>query len=350
MSKSTQACLAVFLSLPALAFTQQTVAPATPAAQAEAVPAPGGGDGRIKVDVVVTDKSGKPVSGLDLKDFTLLDNNQPAKIVSFHASDGAGQGGDPPVEVILLIDTVNLDFKYVASVRQEMEKFLSQNGGHLAHPVSLFVLTNLGLDAARAPTTDGNGLAAEVRQLDNKLRTVGPSEGVNGAIERFYASIKVLATIAQSEANKPGRKLLIWASSGWPMLESVNVEISPKAQQQNFDSIVGLSTMLREARLSVYSISSTDSGVNATAYRGFLKGVKSAGKSSPDNLALKVLAIQSGGRVLGPNNDLTAQIDSCVEDASSFYTLSFDPPRTDRANEYHDLKVLMGSWRWVALA
>jgi VWFA-related protein len=191
MIKSTRACLAVFLSLPAIAFAQQTVA----AAQAGAVPAPSTPEGRIKLDVLVTDKSGKPVSGLDLKDFTLLDNNQPAKILSFHASDGTPQGGDPPVEVILLIDTVNLEFKYVISERQEVEKFLSQNGGHLAQPVSLFAFTNVGLDAARAPSTDGNGLAAEVAQLDNKLRTIGPSTGVNGAIERYYASIKAVAAM-----------------------------------------------------------------------------------------------------------------------------------------------------------
>jgi hypothetical protein len=92
--------------------------------------------------------------------------------------------------------------------------------------------------------------------------------------------------------------LLIWAGPGWPRLESVNVEVSAEAQHQNFDTIVGLSTMLREARLSVYSISSTEAGVGATVYRDFLKGVKSAAKSSPDNLALKVLAIQTGGRVL----------------------------------------------------
>ena len=57
------------------------------------------------------------------------------------------------------------------------------------------------------------------------------------------------------------------------------------------------------------------------------------------NLALKVLAMQSGGLVLGPDNDLAGQIDRCVAEANAFYTLSFDPPKADRANEYHDLKV-----------
>ncbi|MGA2169558.1 MAG: VWA domain-containing protein [Terracidiphilus sp.] len=296
----------------------------------------------MQLDVVVTDKAGKAVSGLERNDFTLLDNNQPAKILSFHASGGTDAQAELPVQIIFVIDTVNVDFKYASFVRQEIEKYLARNGGRLDHPVSLMVFTNTGIDSGSGPATDGNALAAEVSQLDNRLRTIRPGEGVNGAIERFYSSIKVIAAVAESEANNPGRKLLIWTGPGWPMLSSVNVEVSLDAQRQNFSTIVGLSTLLRQARLFVYSISSTDSGVGAAAYRGYLKGVKSAAKSDPDDLALKVLAIQSGGRVLGPDNNLAAQIDGCVEDAGSFYTLTFNPPRADHANEYHDLKVLIG--------
>ena len=39
---------------------------------------------------------------------------------------------------------------------------------------------------------------------------------------------------------------------------------------------------------------------------------------------------------------MAAQIDSCVEGASAFYTFSFDPPRADHASEFHDLKELIG--------
>jgi VWFA-related protein len=301
----------------------------------------------ITLDVGVTDKAGKPVSGLEMKDFTLLDNNQPVKILSFHATDSAPDasvhGTDTPVEVVLILDTVNLDFKFVSSERQEIEKYLSSNGGHLAQPVSFYVYTELGLDSSGAPTTDGTALAAVVAQLDNKVRMSSLSQGVNGAIQRFYASIKTLATVAQHEAPKPGKKLLIWVGPGWPMLDSVGVDISEKAQRENFDSIVVLSSLLRRGRVSVYSVSSNDGGSSPALYRDFLKGVKSAGKSSPANLGLKVLAVQSGGRVLGPSNDLAAQIDSCVQDSRSFYTLSFDAPRADRVSEYHDLKVVVGT-------
>jgi hypothetical protein len=74
-------------------------------------------------------------------------------------------------------------------------------------------------------------------------------------------------------------------------------------------------------------------------YQDYVKGEKTAEKADSGNLSLKVLAVQSGGLAVAPDNDLAAQIGRCVQDATAFYTLSFDPPRADRANEYHDLKV-----------
>src|SRR5277367_39361 len=68
----------------------------------------------ITLDVVVTDKSGKPVPGLQQQDFTLLDNKQPQKILSFTAVDGGAATADPPVAVILLVDEVNASFSNVS--------------------------------------------------------------------------------------------------------------------------------------------------------------------------------------------------------------------------------------------
>ena len=86
---------------------------------------PAGINRSITLDVVVTDKSGKPVSGLQQQDFTLLDNKQPQKILSFTAVEGGAATADPPVEVILLVDEVNTSFTNVSFERQQIEKFLT---------------------------------------------------------------------------------------------------------------------------------------------------------------------------------------------------------------------------------
>lgn len=358
MSKSHHVCLSLFLCLTVVTFAQQDPAPGASTAKPESVPtgvphgpslspqvepgpAPESRDGRIKLDVVVTDSRGKPVSGLALKDFTLLDNGQPSKILSFRDPAEAVQQSDPLVEAILVIDTLNLPIDQVIYMRQEVQRFLRQNGGHLALSVSVFVLNKNGLGFQQPPSQDGNALAAELGRHANTLSSVRPSEGANGEFELFKVSVDALNSIVNDERRKPGRKLLIWAGHGWPMLDLPGMESSPKTRQQYFAVIVQLSTRLREARMPVYSISSGHPGIDTFTHEAFLRGVKSPDKASIPNLALRVLAIQSGGRVMGPSNDVAGQIDDCIRDASAFYRLSFDPPRANGPNEYHDLKVVV---------
>ncbi|MGA9670692.1 MAG: VWA domain-containing protein [Terracidiphilus sp.] len=345
MSKSARVGLAIFLLLPVTVFPQQNPEPATPAPQAPmlappAAPAPpvDAGDGRIHLDVVVTDKAGKAVSGLELKDFTLLDDNRPSKILSFRAIDAVAQAASQPVEVVLLLDAANLGFQRVSQSRTQIANFLRSNGGHLAEPVSIFVFNDDGVKVLAQASTDGNALATQLDKADSQLRIISRSSQYRG-FGLFGLSLKWISTIAQSEAQRPGKKLLIWAGAGWPLLDRPNIDISAKAQQQLFNSIVYLSTTLREGHISLYSVSLGDSIQDAFLYQDFLKGVKMAEKADPGNLSLKVLAVETGGRVLGPDNDIAAQIAKCVQDAGAFYTISFDPPKADRANEYHDLRV-----------
>jgi VWFA-related protein len=300
-------------------------------------------EGRVKLDVVVTGADGKPVSGLEPWDFKILDNNQPSKILSFRTFDGVAVKPAPPVEVFLLIDTLNLPFQQVAFVRHETERFLKENGGHLAQPVSIVLLTDAGIRVQPRSTLDGNALVEIVAQIKGSISSINPAMGASGDLMRFQESVHELTGIAENEAKRPGRKLLIWVGPGWPMLQGSNFTFSEKNQRGYFDAIIELSTKLREARMAVYSVSpassAMDSGRSRFVYRDFLKGVKTPAKADPGNLALKVLVTQSGGRILDPSNDLAGQIDSCIADANAFYTLSFDPPPAQNANEYHDLKV-----------
>ncbi len=75
---------------------------------------------------------------------------------------------------------------------------------------------------------------------------------------------------------------------------------------------------------------------------GYLQGVESAQNASYMNVYRKVLAVQSGGRVLDQSYDLVREMESCVREAGVFYTLSFDPPHADHPDEYHELKVQIG--------
>jgi VWFA-related protein len=337
------------LSSPALALcfaaslcAQQSTVPAGPEQKSKAVSAAASTTGRIKLNVVVTDQSGKPVSGLGPGDVSLLDNNQRTRILSFEALDGLTAKPNPPVKVILLVDMVNIPFIQVAFVRQQIEEYLRENGGHLAHPVSIYLLTDQGVGAQSSPPSDGNALASDLHRAATGLHTTGrASQGLQGAYEVFILSTRALTNIAAYEAKKPGRKVLIWPGPGWPIFDWG--AISPKSKHaEMFNSIVTFSTALREAGIELCAMVQFDSrGVASYRFKDFLKGAKSVDQANPGDLDVKVLAIQSGGRVLDPSNDLTKQIEACAADAGPFYTISFDAPRAGHPNEYHDLKVLV---------
>jgi VWFA-related protein len=309
-------------------------------------------EGLIKLDVVVTDKAdkfGKPISGLEPYVFTLLDNGKPARILSFQAFDNLSARPKPPVEVILLIDTVSLPVGLASHEREEVERFLRQNGGHLAQPVSVLSLYDTGLWTLPQPSADGNVLADEIaHHKDVAVIRSGPgSQASSFSRSTSYAGIEqsvltTLGDIATAERQKPGRKLLIWVGPGWgigsgafPYLES------SEPKQLLFDRIYWFTTLLREAHLVVYSFSVGEPSPDphSLLFTGYLNGVQLASQANSMYLYRKVLAVESGGRVLEPDNDLVRQINSCVQEANTFYSLSFDPSPADHPREYHDLKV-----------
>jgi VWFA-related protein len=300
-------------------------------------------EGHIHLDVLVNDTAGKPVLGLGPQEFTLLDNNQPRRILSFHSFDGVMVKPNPPVQVILLVDTVNLPFQQVAFTHQEIAKFLNQNGGHLAQAVSIMLLSDAGLRIQPRPSVDGHALLPVLDEIKGGIRAVYGAMGADGDLQRFQLSLRQMTAIAENEALRPGRKLLIWVGPGWPLLTGDSYRFSDKDQRGYFDAIVELSTKLREARMVVYSVSLSSSDAAGDSrdfvYKDFLKGVPSMLKSDTGNLALKVLVTQSGGLILGPDNNLPEQIDACIADANAFYAISFNAPHTEHSDEYHDLKV-----------
>ena len=336
----------LYLILPLVSLAQNTPPPQLQPRSAEPAkaPSPAPVDRQIQLDVQVTDKSGAPVRGLQKQDFTLLDDKRPQSILSFQAVDrAAALANDPPVEVVLVVDAVNAPYQVVSYERSELKKFLLQNGGKLALPTSLMVFSDTGTEMQKTSSRDGNALSALYDQYETGLRIVNRSQGFWGATERLDMSLKTLNSFIEYEKTRPGRKLMVWFSPGWPLLSGPNIELTRKEEEYFFHTIVAVSDGLRQARITLYSIDplglADAGGVRITYYQEFLKGVTSANRAMPANLSLQVLAVQSGGRVLNSSNDLTAEISESVSDANAFYVLSFETARADRANEYHAITV-----------
>lgn len=299
-------------------------------------------ENRITLDVVAKDKSGKPVPNLQEQDFTILDNKRPERIVSFEAVRGA-TASVPPMEIVLVVDAVNTTFAKVAYERSELDKFLKRDGGRLSWPVSIAFVTDSGLNMQGAASRDGAALEEYLDQHVTGLRAVTRSQGIYGAVDRLRVSLDALQQLVQNERMRPGRKIVVWISPGWPLISGPNVQLSSKQERQIFQTIVGLSTGLRQSRITLYAVDplgTADAGRAPTYYyQSFLKGVKSWKQASFGNLALQVIATQSGGRVLNSSNDVAGEIETCVRDADDYYVLSFDAQPADGPDDYHQIEV-----------
>jgi VWFA-related protein len=311
-------------------------------------------EGLIHLDVAATDREGKPFSGLAAKDFTLMDNGVPQKIVSFAASNQTTDENERLTEVVLVLDEVDLSPVQFELVRNESIKFLRQDGGHLGQPASVYWFTTSGLYASATPTTDGNALAEDIahhrspRTIWAVPRNHDPfMTAESESYARWGRAWRVVYSIAVERRDRPGRKLLVWMGFGWPGARGHKQD-----RDTAFSSLVELSTRIREARMVISQVTARTEPLAFSfkdTYKDYLAGVRTPSElEEPDvdpysHFALPVLAIQSGGLVLDELSDISRAIEHCVEDARMFYTMSFDPPPAAQPDEYHDLKVQIGA-------
>ena len=137
----------------------------------------------VLVDVVVTDKQGKPVSGLNKEDFVLEENGKAQKISTFaKASDqvSPAEGALPPgiysnkpeyrspggPITVLLLDGLNTPFKDQAYARRQMLRFV-QEQYQPGQRVAVFTLTN-SLRVLQDFTSDPQILYAALQRFNPK--------------------------------------------------------------------------------------------------------------------------------------------------------------------------------------
>ena len=308
------------------------------AASAQAPPAGQRVSRSVHLDVTVAAKSGPPVAGLQQQDFTLLDNKATEPITSFKAVSR----GQEPVEVILLLDAVNTRFDTVSYERGEVQKFLRTNGGKMAHPTTIALLTDQGVQMQKGFSTDGKALNDSLNHYATRLREINRSAGIWGADERLQISLGAVRQLTAYATTLPGRKIILWISPGWPLLSGVRIQLDAKQQHQIFSDIVSVSTQLRLANVTLYNINPRGVGeplLRTDYYQEFVKGISKPSQTNIGDLGLQVLAIQSGGLALESSSDVTGMLERCLADAESWYEITFDAAVPEQPNEYHHIEI-----------
>jgi VWFA-related protein len=283
----------------------------------------------------LTDAAGNPVSGLAPWDITLLDNGQPAKIRTLNNSRAVSE---PPPELIFVLDAINLSHQQLTETESAISRFLRQNSGHLEFPCLLYRLTREGLFSSLRPVMDGALLVDELEQKRSQWtvwladRRASNSLGSwESGLPRNQLSLRALGSIAINQRDVPGHKVVVWIGPGWPV----------NWGDVSFDDATELSTRLRETRITLNNVNAWLNPAPSFNYRDYLDAPRAQKDMQPAKMALQVIAAHTGGLVLDSSGDLDRDIESCVRDVRSFYTLTFNPPHTDQVDEYHDLRVAL---------
>ncbi len=297
--------------------------------------------GIIKLDVVVTGKTGAPVTGLAEQDFTLLDNNQAQQPVNFAAFDNIKSFPDPSERLVFVLDQLHIDPAHLSAAERAIKEFLLKNDGHLEQPTSIYRLSQKGLYASEHPTMNGPDLVKEIESGQEPRAVRSVSDAPQGSscaavVERNMSSPDVLGAIVIEQRRLPGRKVMIWIGPGWG--SSAPACGAGLFMQEPYDWVTEFSTRMREARIALYVLNQWDIAGTLPFNYSHYAGGASPRDFQPAHLALQVLAVNSGGQV-----SQDAKIEKAIERfagyAGVFYTITFDPPRAAGVDEYHSLKI-----------
>jgi VWFA-related protein len=207
------------------------------------------------LDVVVTDKSDKPVADLKPEDFKVIDNHVERLITSVKLVAPGDEKSDPPVTAYLVVDMVNAVSEAIPCDKV-LKEFLRQAGPRLAVPTSLIFFTDTTVRFQREPTRDPKVLLANLENA-NVEGTSRSVLGMGGWLQfqgRVQKSLQAMTRIAMKLNEVKGRKLILWIGAGWEAYPSAGIPWSNKEADELFTYIINFSTALRQVRITVYFV------------------------------------------------------------------------------------------------
>lgn len=354
----------------------------------------------VQIDALVTDKAGKPVSGLKREDFELLDNNKPQPIThfSYEESNPARVKNSPvpqpPIPkaitardlkrvVAFVVDTLHMRFENLYQTRKMLQDFVDNQ----MQPGDLVLIL---------PTGGGSGLLQQftadrslLRSAIDRLRLVNVGSGViayrsitsdvpfrsTGRVEQpvdsknrgsgrlsmpdypgsheadpleladVRATLETLNNVITSMRQLPGRKLGVFVSEGFRLF--------PTQTTREFGETIGLAA---RSNVVFYSIdpkgltapfSAADSFGFAVGNGGDL-GQAIAQQLTQNRLdlldareSLSSLAVETGGKLFSDNNDINKGLANLLDENSSYYLLGFQPEPARWDGKLHKIKVVV---------
>jgi VWFA-related protein len=358
----------------------------------------------VLVPTVVNDKSGVHVPGLKKEEFSLKQDgkSQPIAVFeevqttstrlqrsagekgTFSNFEPGGSGEYHRLNVIVL-DFVNTPFADLANARKELVKFLSEVA-ESGEPMCLLALTRGGLTLLHDFTDDPKLLAAALSKVKGNNATLiheplvdtnHPTGGGLAAVltmlirnelqnetllatteNKVSASLTVqaLQQIAKAFRDLPGRKSLIWASSGFAfslnpgtaaLCEPACTGAGQKEMQASYES---LWRMMNDAQMAIYSVDLRSTGSSTFMANG---GVRPSDMGDPQfdtdaqaqykvldtDSTLVLFAENTGGKAFLGGGNLVKSFQQATMDDSRYYMLGYYVSRNNAKPGWHQISV-----------
>jgi VWFA-related protein len=359
----------------------------------------------VLVPTVVNDKSGVHIAGLHKEEFALKQDGKSHPIAVFEEVEtGSARvrrsegehgtfsnfetgGSDYHRLNIIVLDFVNTPFSDEANARNELLKFLSEVA-ESGEPMCLLALTRSGLTLLHDFTDDPKLLSAALRKAGSNTAplihesAVDPghpplSDPLGGMLTKLIRGqleneaqlastetkdttlITVLAfqQIAKAFHGLPGRKALIWASSGFPFSLSPpsSLMCDPACPVHQRDEVQSsydnLWRMMNDAQIAIYSVDlrSASSGTMADENTfthpydvgdpQFDTEAQARWKRQDTDSALQLFAENTGGKAFLGSNNLVQSFRQAMQDDNSYYMLGYYVSRSSTKPGWHQIAV-----------
>jgi len=359
----------------------------------------------VLIPTVVNDKSGAHISGLTKEEFALKQDGKSRPIAVFEevktnsarvrrseGEHGTFSNFDPGESDyhrlnIIVFDFVNTPFPDQANARIALLKFLSEVA-ESGEPMCLLALTSRGLTLLHDFTDDPKRLAEGLSKMGSNTQPLiyestvdpghpPPSDALGALITKLIrgqlqteaqlasmerreiasVTVQALQQIAKAFRGLPGRKSLIWASSGFPfslsppstlMCEPACPVHQRDEMQSEYDN---LWKMMNDAQIAIYSVdlrsttsrTSADENTFTHPYDigdpQFDTAAQAQWKEGDTSSTLQLFAENTGGKAFLGGNNLVQTFRQATQDDSSYYMLGYYVSRSSTKAGWHQVSV-----------
>jgi len=348
----------------------------------------------VRVDVIVTDKDGNPVTDLTAADFEVQEDGKPQEIDLFRLvnSDGnAGPGSEPPRPIrseydqeseaarddvrlfVIFLDDYHVRRGNAMRIREPLIQFVKTQLG----PLDMVAVMNPLMSVQQLTFTRDlesvvSGLRAfEGRKYDYRPRNLFEEQYANypaQAVETVRNQVTMTALRGLSVklgSLREGRKAVILVSEGFssllpPQMRDPNAQMpgmyNPAAGNPNAGSSLTEDRARFRSDAEMYSdlrvVFDTANRHNTAIYTIDPRGLATnefdinenvGGRLDQDFLkatqdTLAVLALNTDGRAIINRNDLEKGLRQVVRDTSAYYLVGYSSP-SPADGKFHEIKV-----------